>query len=72
MTGEVAIWRFLRRRGIQGACCSSCHGDDEYGYDMCSIDIRRGTKREEEVCCCCNCSSAWDEYLEGPPKEKKA
>jgi hypothetical protein len=40
----------LRMKGIEFHHCDSCHEDfDEWGYEMCEIDL--GKNRYAEVCC---------------------
>ena len=45
-------------------CCSSCHEDEELGYEMCSISIDG-----EDVHVCCRIANAYDDKKTEEAKE---
>lgn len=62
---ETTIIRFLKKNGINVYCCSSCHEDEEYGYDY-LIEMYFTKNRIVNVCC--NVSNAFDKLLEIKPQ----
>jgi hypothetical protein len=62
---ESTIIRFLKKNGINTFCCSSCHEDEENGYDY-LIEMYFTKNRMATVCCAV--STAFDKLLKIKPQ----
>lgn len=61
---EEVLRRFLNKYNLDTGCCSSCHEDTSYGFDLCELDFTK--KRCAFVCC--RVANAWDKLLEQQPQ----
>ena len=55
---EAVVTRFLRRKGREVSCCSSCHEEVAEGFgDLCELLI----SRNRVIRVCCNVAEVWRE-----------